>query len=90
MTVDESSTLPPSSPAPRPPRGQAAAPADFSMTMPAAYEVLEEMRKVDQVMQRLQQTVRGAPALVVLPQAGHFVQEHGTSIAQQAVEYFRL
>ncbi len=42
------------------------------------------------VMQRLQQTVRGAPALVVLPQAGHFVQEHGTSIAQQAVEYFRL
>ncbi|MGL4809399.1 MAG: haloalkane dehalogenase, partial [Giesbergeria sp.] len=42
------------------------------------------------VMQRLQQTVRGAPELVVLPQAGHFVQEHGAPIAQQAVEYFRL
>ncbi|HNQ10086.1 MAG TPA: tRNA adenosine(34) deaminase TadA, partial [Giesbergeria sp.] len=42
------------------------------------------------VMQRLQHTVRGAPALVVLPQAGHFVQEHGASIAQQALEYFRL
>ena len=42
------------------------------------------------VMQRLQHTVRGAPELVVLPQAGHFVQEHGASIAQQALEYFRL
>lgn len=36
-------------------RPDTAAPADFSMTMPAAYEVLQEMRKVDQVMQRLQQ-----------------------------------
>lgn len=36
-------------------RPDAAQPTDFTMTMPAAYEVLEEMRKVDQVMQRLQQ-----------------------------------
>ena len=42
------------------------------------------------VMQRLQHTVRGAPELVVLPQAGHFVQEHGETIALRAVEYFRL
>lgn len=42
------------------------------------------------VMQQLQQTVRGAPELVVLPQAGHFVQEHGETIALRAVEYFRL
>lgn len=32
-----------------------ARPADFSMTVPAAYEALQEMKQVDQVMQRLQQ-----------------------------------
>lgn len=42
------------------------------------------------VMAQLQQTVRGCPPPVVLPQAGHFVQEHGEAIARQAVEYFRL
>ena len=42
------------------------------------------------VMEHLRQTVRGAPALVVLAQAGHFVQALGEGIAQQAVEYFRL
>lgn len=41
-------------------------------------------------MAQLQQTVRGCPPPVVLPQAGHFVQEHGEAIARQAVEYFRL
>ncbi|MCZ2103490.1 MAG: tRNA adenosine(34) deaminase TadA [Burkholderiales bacterium] len=40
------------------------------------------------VMQQLQQSVRGAAPLVVLPQAGHFVQEHGEPVARQAVEYF--
>ena len=40
------------------------------------------------IMQTLQQTVRGCPPLVVLPQAGHFVPEHGAAIARQAVEYF--
>ncbi len=30
-------------------------PTDFAMTMPAAFEALQEMRQVDQVMQRLQQ-----------------------------------
>lgn len=42
------------------------------------------------VMAQLQQTVRGCPLPVVLPQAGHFVQEHGEAIARQAVEYFRF
>ena len=42
------------------------------------------------VMAQLQHTVRGCPPPVVLPQAGHFVQEHGEAIARQAVEYFRL
>ena len=40
------------------------------------------------VMQALQQTIRGCPAPVVVPQAGHFVQEHGEAIAARAVEYF--
>ena len=41
------------------------------------------------VMRQLAAQVRGCPPPVVLPQAGHFVQEHGGPIAQQAVEYFR-
>ncbi|MNV65818.1 Haloalkane dehalogenase [compost metagenome] len=39
-------------------------------------------------MRALQQVIRGCPEPVVLPQAGHFVQEHGEVIAAQAVEYF--
>lgn len=39
-------------------------------------------------MQQLQQAVRGCPPPVLLPQAGHFVPEHGAAIARQAVEYF--
>ncbi|MBB6561638.1 tRNA(adenine34) deaminase [Acidovorax soli] len=40
-------------------------------------------------MQALQKDIRNCPEAVVLPQAGHFVQEHGRGIAEQAVEYFR-
>ena len=40
------------------------------------------------VMQALQQTIRQAPPLWVLPQAGHFVQEHGQAIAERAVAHF--
>lgn len=40
-------------------------------------------------MQALQKDIRGCPEPVVLPQAGHFVQEHGRDIAERAVEYFR-
>lgn len=39
-------------------------------------------------MQALQKDIRNCPDPVVLPQAGHFVQEHGQAIAVQAVEYF--
>ena len=39
-------------------------------------------------MRALQQCIRGCPEPVVLPHAGHFVQEHGEAIAAQAVEYF--
>ncbi len=41
-------------------------------------------------MQGLQRDIRGCPAPIVLPQAGHFVQEHGEEIAARAVEYFAL
>jgi tRNA(adenine34) deaminase len=37
------------------------------------------------VMRQLQAMIRGCPEATVLPQAGHFVQEHGESIARQAV-----
>ena len=42
------------------------------------------------VMQHLATQVHGCPPPVVLPHAGHFVQEHGEPIARQAVEYFQL
>ena len=41
------------------------------------------------VMQALRAQIRGCPEPVVLPQAGHFVQEHGEEIARRAVGYFR-
>ncbi len=40
------------------------------------------------VMQSLQQTIRHAPPLWHVPQAGHFVQEHGQAIAERAVVHF--
>ena len=40
------------------------------------------------VMQALQQTIRQAPPLWVLPQAGHFVQEHGQIVSERAVAHF--
>ncbi|MFN9475406.1 tRNA adenosine(34) deaminase TadA [Acidovorax sp.] len=39
-------------------------------------------------MRALRADIRGCPDPIVLPQAGHFVQEHGRSIAERAVEYF--
>lgn len=40
------------------------------------------------VMKELQALIRGCGEPVTLPQAGHFVQEHGEPIAQQAVRFF--
>jgi tRNA(adenine34) deaminase len=41
------------------------------------------------VMQALRAQIRGCPEPMVLPQAGHFVPEHGEEIARRAVGYFR-
>ncbi|MEJ6023258.1 tRNA adenosine(34) deaminase TadA [Ramlibacter sp. PS4R-6] len=41
------------------------------------------------VMQQLRADIRGCAEPMVLPQAGHFVQEHGEEIARAAVGYFR-
>ena len=41
------------------------------------------------VMEQLRADIRGCPEPMVLPQAGHFVQEHGEEIARAAVGYFR-
>lgn len=40
------------------------------------------------VMQELQKSIRAAPEPLFLPQAGHFVQEHGLAIAQAALQRF--
>jgi tRNA(adenine34) deaminase len=39
-------------------------------------------------MRGLQKIVRGCPEPMLLPQAGHFVQEHGEPIARRAVQMF--
>jgi tRNA(adenine34) deaminase len=39
-------------------------------------------------MRALRADIRGCPEPMVLPRAGHFVQEHGESIARAAVGYF--
>ena len=41
------------------------------------------------VMRRLQTQIRGCPEPMLLPDAGHFVQEQGRAIAQAAVRHFR-
>ena len=41
-----------------------------------------------EVMQGLRRTVRGCPEPLVLPEAGHFVQEHGQAVAQAALAVF--
>jgi tRNA(adenine34) deaminase len=41
------------------------------------------------VMEALRSQIRGCPAPMVLPQAGHFVPEHGEQLAREAVGYFR-
>jgi tRNA(adenine34) deaminase len=41
------------------------------------------------VMKGLQSTIRNCPEPMVLPEAGHFVQEHGEGIAAAAVKIFK-
>jgi tRNA(adenine34) deaminase len=40
------------------------------------------------VMRALASQIRGCPAPLVLPEAGHFVQEHGAGLAHEAVRRF--
>lgn len=40
------------------------------------------------VMEALRQDIRGCPEPLVLPDAGHFIQEHGASIARAALTHF--
>ena len=40
------------------------------------------------VMELMCSWIRGCPEPMVLEQAGHFVQEHGASVAQEAVRVF--
>ncbi|MEZ5663068.1 MAG: tRNA adenosine(34) deaminase TadA [Burkholderiaceae bacterium] len=42
------------------------------------------------VMQALARDIRGCPAPRILPEAGHFVQEHGQAIAREACRHFVL
>jgi tRNA(adenine34) deaminase len=44
----------------------------------------------DPVMQVLHAQIRHCPEPLRLPQAGHFVQEHGQAIAQAAVRHFAV
>ncbi len=41
------------------------------------------------VMQRLRGWIQGCPEPMLLPQGGHFVQEHGESIAEEAARVFK-
>jgi len=41
------------------------------------------------VMRQLQSQIKGCPEPMLLPGAGHFVQEHGQAIAQAAVRHFK-
>jgi tRNA(adenine34) deaminase len=42
----------------------------------------------ESVMRALQSQIRGCEQLMLLPEAGHFVQEHGQAIAQSALAFF--
>ena len=41
------------------------------------------------VMRRLQGLIRGCPEPLLLPEAGHFVQEQGRAVAEAAVRHFK-
>jgi tRNA(adenine34) deaminase len=42
------------------------------------------------IMRNLQKNIRNCPEPMLLSQAGHFVQEHGQSIAEAAVQLFKV
>jgi tRNA(adenine34) deaminase len=42
------------------------------------------------VMRSLQKNIQNCPEPLLLKEAGHFVQEHGQSIAETAVQIFKV
>ena len=44
----------------------------------------------ESVMRALRNKIRNCPEPMLLPEAGHFVQEHGQSIAEAAVQLFKV
>ena len=42
------------------------------------------------VMQELRSVIRGCPAPLEIPEAGHFVQEYGEPVARRALEHFGI
>ncbi len=42
------------------------------------------------VMSHMQNMIKGCPAPLEVPDAGHFVQEHGEIVAERAMEAFGL
>ena len=42
----------------------------------------------NEVMQRLRAVIRGCPEPLLLPEAGHFTQEHGDRVAHAALQHF--
>ena len=43
-----------------------------------------------EVMEHMRALISGCPEPIELPQAGHFVQEHGELVARRALEHFGL
>ena len=42
------------------------------------------------VMPRMRELINGCPAPLEVPEAGHFVQEHGETVAERALASFGL
>ena len=42
-----------------------------------------------EVMTELHRWIRDCPPPIRLPQAGHFVQEHGAVVARAAIDHFK-
>ena len=42
------------------------------------------------VMEELRSVIRGCPPMLVVPEAGHFVQEYGEPVALAALEHFGI
>jgi pimeloyl-ACP methyl ester carboxylesterase len=57
---------------------------EWSGTSMMAVGALDPVFTVEH-MEKVRQVIRGCPAMHVVSEAGHFVQEHGKAIAEEAV-----